>query len=185
MTVLPLKSDSFTVVPSWSRPVKSGALSPGLSMAPPRGWVSSSALANDLGGERLQCVPVVRALAERDAEPRAAERPELVDHRVRVLDQPAQVPRAGGAVAAPPEVALPLGLAPRRARGVGAEVEAEVHRAHDRLRIAPLGLAPPVQHVTLVLPVLGADVGAVPAVGELGRRPERALLAPPADPDGD
>ena len=33
--------------------------------------------ADDLGGERLQRLPVVRALAERDAEPRAAERAEL------------------------------------------------------------------------------------------------------------
>src|SRR4026208_1687507 len=38
-TDLPLKSDSFTGLPLWSRPVKSGALSPGLSICPPVGSV--------------------------------------------------------------------------------------------------------------------------------------------------
>src|SRR5438445_11994119 len=64
---------------------------------------------------------------------------------------------------------------------VGPEVEAEVDGAHDRLGIAPFGLAPAVEHLALVLPAVRADVGAVPAVGVLRRRADRALLAAPAD----
>src|SRR5262249_60414753 len=68
--------------------------------------------------------------------------------------------------------------------GVGAEVEAEVHGAHDRLRVAPFLFAPLVEHLALVLPVIRADVGAVPSVRVLRGGPERALLAAPTDPDG-
>jgi len=47
-------------------------------------------------------------------------------------------------------------------RAFGAQIEAEVHGAHDRLRVAPLRLAPPVEHRALVGPVLRTDVGPVP-----------------------
>src|ERR1051325_4579027 len=142
----------------WARRV------PGLSGA-------GSALADDLRRERLQRLPVVRPLAERDVEARAAERPELLHHRARVLHAAAQIARARGAVVgASAEVALELRLCALHALRVGAEVEAEVHRAHDRLRVAAFLLAPLVEHGALVLPVLGPDVGAVPAVGELRDR---------------
>src|SRR5262245_8500597 len=72
---------------------------------------------------------------------------------------------------------------PRHSLGVGAQVEAEVHRAHDRLRIPAFLVAPLVEHLALLLPVVGSDVGAVPAVGVAGGRAERALLAAAADPD--
>src|SRR5437660_5093922 len=140
--------------------------------------------AHDLGGEGLQRIPVVGPVAERDAEPRAAERAELIHHPARVLHRAPQIAGALGAVAGAEVTAAGL-LRPRGALGVHSEIEAEVHRAQDRLRVAPLGLAPAVEHLALVLPVVGADVGAVPPVGVLGGRPERALLAAPADPDGD
>src|SRR2546428_14162653 len=68
---------------------------------------------------------------------------------------------------------------------VGAHVEAEVDAAEDRLRVTPLSLAPVVQDLPLVDPDLGADVRAVPTVGEARRCPERSPLAEPADPDRD
>src|SRR4030095_13173180 len=46
---------------------------------------------HDLGGERLERLPVIRAFAQGDAEPGAAERAELVHHPVRVLHHPAQI----------------------------------------------------------------------------------------------
>src|SRR3990170_2649203 len=61
----------------------------------------------------------------------------------------------------------------RAAQEAGARVAAEV-RLVDRL--AARG--------ALVLPLLGADVGPVPAVGPARRRPQRPLLAPSADPEG-
>src|SRR5262249_57538596 len=64
------------------------------------------------------------------------------------------------------------------------EAEAQPRRPQDGLAISPLRLAPPVEHLALVLPVRRPDVGAVPPVGELGRRAQRALLAAAAYPDG-
>src|SRR5262245_51189328 len=145
----------------------------------------SSAGAHDLGSEGLERVPVVGAFAECDAEPGAAQRAELVHHRARVLDGAAQVAGAIRPVAAAAPVALEHLLAPGRAPRVGAQVEAQVDGAHDGLRIASLGLAPAVQHLALVGPVLGADVGPVPPVGVLGGGAERALLATSPDPDRD
>src|SRR5207245_6311242 len=81
-------------------------------------------------------------------------------------------------------MALEFLLAARDPLGVGAEVEAEVHGAHDRLRVAPFLLAPLVEHLALVLPIVRADVGAVPSVRVLRGGPERALFAAPTDPDG-
>src|SRR5437764_1052898 len=83
-----------------------------------------------------QRVPVVRPLAERDAEPRAAELAEVVDHRARVLHGAAQVAGALRPLAArAAEVALELLLRARDALRVGAQVEAEVDGPHDGLRI--------------------------------------------------
>src|SRR6266851_5371661 len=113
------------------------------------------------------------------------ERPELVHHRPRVLDRAAQVAGAVGAVRAAAPVAAKDLLGPRGAPRVGAQIEAEVHGAHDRLRVAPLRLAPPVEHRALVGPVLRTDVGPVPPVGVLRGRAESALLAAAADPDRD
>jgi hypothetical protein len=76
-------------------------------------------------------------------------------------------------------------LAAGGAPGVGAEVEAQVDRAHDRGRVAAFRLAPRGQHVALVLPVLGPDVGGVPAIGVLRGGPQGALLPAAADPDRD
>src|SRR5439155_2743892 len=143
-----------------------------------------SARAHDLGGECLQRVPVVRPFTQGDAEPRAAERAELVRHRARVLHRPAEITRALGARTGA-EVAAEDLVGARGAPGVGPEIKAEVHGAHDRRGIAPFRLAPPVEHLALVLPVVRAHVGAVPAVGVLRGRAQRALLAAPADPDGD
>src|SRR5688572_9215396 len=100
-----------------------------------------STLADDLLRERLQRLPVVRPFPERDAEPHAPERSELLDHRPRVLHGPAQVAGALGTLPAA-EMALELLLAARDASGVGAEIEAEIHRPHDRLRIPAFLLAP-------------------------------------------
>src|SRR5215831_348042 len=141
--------------------------------------------AHDLRRERLERVPVIRALAERDAETGAPECAELVHHGARVLHRPAQVARARGAIRAAAPVALEDLVRAGGALRIRPQVEAEVHRAHDRLRIALLRLAPLVENAALVLPVVGADVRAVPPVGELRRRAERALLAAAADPDGD
>src|SRR5262249_13344785 len=145
--------------------------------------VVPSAPAHDLAGKGLQRVPVVRPVAERDAEPGAAEGTELVDHLVGVANGAAQIACAVGAIPLA-EVAAKALLAARGALGVRAEVEAQVDRAHDRPRVAALRLAPTVEHLALMLPVRRPDVGAVPPVGELGRRAQRALLAAPADPDG-
>src|SRR5207244_12833639 len=76
-------------------------------------------------------------------------------------------------------------LAAGRALGVGAQIEAEVDGARDGFRIAAFLLAPLVDDAALVLPLLGPDVGAVPAVGPARDGAERALLAAAADPDGD
>src|SRR5262249_62015464 len=81
-------------------------------------------------------------------------------------------------------MALEFLLAARDPPGVGAEVEAEVHGTHDRLRVAPFLLAPLVEHLALVLPIVRADVGAVPSVRVLRGGPARAPLAAPTDPDG-
>src|SRR5207244_11773798 len=139
--------------------------------------------AHDLGREGLEGLPVVRPVAEGDAEARATERAELVHHLPRVLHRAPQVARALGAPGAAAEVALEDFLGARRAAGIDTEIEAEVHGAHDRLRIAALRLAPAVEHLALVLPVVGAAVGAVPPVGALRGGAQRALLAPPAAPD--
>src|SRR4030095_3755162 len=112
---------------------------------PPAG--ARSTRPDDLGGECLERVPVVWTLAQRDAEPRAAERPELLDHRARLFHRASQIAgalRAGGAAT---EVALEQRLRARDALGVGPEIEAEVHAAHDRARIPPFGLAPAVEHL--------------------------------------
>src|SRR5262245_37111181 len=103
-----------------------------------------SALAHDLAGEGLQGLPVVGAVAERDAEPRAAEGPERVHHFVRVLHGPPEIARAVGPVAVA-EVTAEDRVGPRHSRGVDPEIEAEVHRAHDRPGVPPFGLAPPVE----------------------------------------
>ena len=70
------------------------------------------------------------------------------------------------------------------ALGVGPHGEARVDGAPNRPRVALLGLAPLVQHPALVNPLVRAEVGRVPAVRVFGRRAQRALLAPSADPDG-
>ena len=57
------------------------------------------------------------------------------------------------------------------ALGVGPHGEARVDGAPNRPRVALLGL-------------VRAEVGRVPAVRVFGRRAQRALLAPSADPDG-
>src|SRR4029077_8776215 len=119
--------------------------------------------------------PVGGPIAERDAQARAAERAELADHLPRVLHRASQIARALGAPGAAAEVALEDLLGAGRAPGVDTQVEAEVHRAHDRLRVAPFGLAPAIEHLALVLPVVRPDVGAVPAVRVLGGGPEGAL----------
>src|SRR5882724_8812123 len=133
--------------------------------------------AHDVGGEGLQRLPVVGPVPERDAEARATERAELVHHLPRVLHRAPQVARALGAPGAAAEVALEDFLGTRGAAGIDTEIEAEVHGAHDRLRVAALRLAPAVEHLALVLPVVGADVGAVPPVGVLRGGAQRALLA--------
>src|SRR6185295_19475417 len=99
---------------------------------------------------------------------------ELVDHRPCVLHRASQIARTLGAPGAAAEVALEDFLGAGRAPGVDPQVEAEVHRAHDRLRVAPFGLAPAIEHLALVLPVVGTDVGAAPSVRALGGVPERA-----------
>src|SRR5512146_2588795 len=143
---------------------------------------ASGEFRNHLFGECAQRVPVVRPLAERDREARAPEIAELRDHVHRLLRRPAQPPRAPAAIA-------PVGaeglLPTRHALGVGAEIEAEVDRAEDRLRVTSFPLAPLGEHLALPLPLRGADVRAVPAVGVLRGGAERALLAAPADPDRD
>src|ERR1044071_152974 len=103
---------------------------------------SRSALAHDLLREGLQRLPVVRPLAERDVQARAAEGLELVHHRARVLDAAAQVAGARRAIAGAAEVALELRLGALDALRVGAEIEAEVDGAHDRRRVAAFLLAP-------------------------------------------
>src|SRR5438132_787753 len=75
-------------------------------------------------------------------------------------------------------------VATRHALGVGTPVEADVDRARERLGITAFLRAPVVEDGVLSLPRLRVDVGGVPAVRILGRRPERALLALAADPDG-
>src|SRR6185436_5612332 len=127
---------------------------------PPPLQTAGSALRDDLAREGLQRVPVVRPLAERDVEPRAPERPEGLHHRARVLHLAAQVAGAGGPLAARAPVVAEDLVGARGALRVGAQVEAEVDRAHDALGVAALGLAPAVEHLALLLPVLGADVGA-------------------------
>src|SRR5262245_16950684 len=72
------------------------------SVASARG---ASAPPHDVGGEGLQRVPVVGALAEGDVEPRAAEHPELVHHlprgphRTPEIPEPAQFAERAGHVA--------------------------------------------------------------------------------------
>src|SRR5207244_10290022 len=118
-------------------------------------------------------VPVVRPLAKRDVDARAARVAEARQHLEVVLGRAAQ--EAVARVLA--EVRLEDLLAARRPLGVGAEVEAEVDGAEDRLRVALLRLAPLIEHLALVDPLVGPDVRRVPAVGELRGGAQRALLA--------
>ena len=76
------------------------------------------------------------------------------------------------------------GLAPLDALGVGAQVEADVDGARDGPGVPALLRAPVVEDRVLGLPRGRIDVGRVPAVGVLRRRPDRTLLAEAADPDG-
>src|SRR5262245_12797092 len=138
---------------------------------------------HDLGRKRLERVPVVRPFPERDVEPRAAERAKLVQDGVRFFHRSPQVAGSRRAVGVAAPVALEDLLAAGGALRIGAEIEAEVHAAHDRPRVTPFLLAPLVEDLALVLPVVGADVGAVPPVGVLRRGTERPLLTSPADPD--
>src|SRR5262249_2327356 len=139
---------------------------------------------HDLGRKRLERVPVVRPFPERDVEPRAAERAELVHDGARLFHRSPQVAGARCAVGVAAPVALEDLFAAGGALRIGAEIEAEVHAAHDRPRVTPFLLAPLVEDLALVLPVVGADVGAVPPVGVLRRGTERPLLPSPTDPDG-
>src|SRR5262249_23729250 len=63
------------------------------------------------------------------------------------------------------------------------ERRAEVHRAHDRARIAPLPLAPDIEHTALLRERLGRDERHVPAIGVARDHAQEALLAAAADPD--
>src|SRR5262245_38133393 len=143
----------------------------------------SLSAAHDLGGERLQRVPVVRPLSECDVEARAAERAELVHDGARFFHRSPQVAGPRGAVGVAAPVALEDLLAAGGAPRTAAEYEAEVHAAHDRPGVAPFLVAPLIEDLALVLPVVRADVGAVPAVGVFRGGTERPLLPSPADPD--
>src|SRR5205823_6250652 len=120
------------------------------------------------------------SLAEGDVDARAARVAEPRQHRQRLLRRAAQ--EAVAWVLA--EVRLEDLLAARGTLGVGAEVEAEVHGAEDGPGMALLRLAPLVEDPALVDPLVGPDVGRVPAVGEPRGGAERALLTATADPDG-
>src|SRR2546425_894584 len=143
-----------------------------------------SARAHDLGGECLQRVPVVRPFTQGDAEPRAAERAELVRHRARVLHRPAEITRALGARTGA-EVAAEDLVGARGAPGVGPKKKAEVRGANDGGGTAPSRPPPRVDPLAFVLPVARAHVAPVPAAGVLRGRARRAFPAAPADPDGD
>src|SRR5256885_11062703 len=137
---------------------------------------------DDFLGERVERVPVVGAVAESDVDAGAAGVAEGGDHLPglrRGAPQPARALAALGAPVLPKDL-----LSAQSPLGVRAQVEAEVDGPQDGLRVAPLLLAPLVQHLALRDPLLGADVGRVPAVGVARGRSERPLLAPAADPDG-
>src|SRR2546425_7841303 len=197
MTGAPIATSPYGTAPGFrSMPttVSPRAISLRMSRGPmkPVAPITSTAMvgllisrAHDLGGERLERLPVVRPVAEGDAEARTTERAEGVHHPPGVLHRAPQIAGALGAPGTAAEVALENLLGAGGAASVDTQVEAEVHRAHDRLRVTPFRLAPAVEPLALVLPVLGTDVGAVPAVGVLGGGAQRALLPAPADPDGD
>src|SRR4051812_49247536 len=88
-----------------------------------------------LGGEGVERVPVVRAFAEGDVHPRAAGVAEAVEHLEVLLGRAAQP--AGALVAPRPPVLAEDLLAALGPLGVGAQVEAQVHRAQDGFRVAP------------------------------------------------
>src|SRR5207245_1444671 len=96
---------------------------------------ASPELPDDLLGERVERVPVVRALAEGDVEAGAAGVAEGRDHVHGLLGGAPQPARALGAEGAP--VLLEDLLPARRPYGVGAQVEAEVDGSQDRLGVAP------------------------------------------------
>src|SRR5919198_1306225 len=73
--------------------------------ASPR-WGVIVSRSHDVGGERLQRLPVVGPVAEGDAQARAAEGAEGVHHPPRLLHRAAQVAGALGAPGASAEVAL-------------------------------------------------------------------------------
>src|SRR5207237_10031264 len=66
---------------------------------------------------------------------------------------------------------------------MGAQIKPDVGGPQDRLGVAPLPLAPAVEDGVLGLPLRGAEVRGVPAVGVAGDRAKGALLPGPADPD--
>src|SRR5216117_4574094 len=138
---------------------------------------------DDFLGEGVERVPVVGAVAESDVDTGAAGVAEGGDHLPGLRRGAPQPARALVALGAP---VLPKDLfSAQSPLGVRAQVEAEVDGPQDGLRVAPLLLAPLVQHLALRDPLLGADVGRVPAVGVARGRPERPLLAAAPDPDGD